>query len=77
MEHVQLVFSGKGKPSATGIFGLPSPAQPDKFIVFKVISLHPDRRSYLQRAFALAKDDPWQPWAWGPGVVGFRARAGW
>ena len=57
-EHLHAVFDRKDKvkqPTA-GVYAIPSPdADPDsnEFIVFKIISMHPERRSYLQRAFIL------------------------
>lgn len=72
MEHLQLVFkNSKKSDSATGIYALPSLEAANKFLVFKIVSLHPDRRSYLQRAFALAKDDAGRNLA-GSGVVAVR-----
>lgn len=55
MEHLQVVLQEK---DGTGVYGLPSPCS-SHIIVFKVVSLHPERRSYLQRAFALSRDDAW------------------
>jgi hypothetical protein len=62
-EHLHAVFDRKDKvkqPTA-GVYAIPSPdADPDsnEFIVFKIISMHPERRSYLQRAFSLSPDVP-------------------
>ena len=57
-EHLQTVFGRKGVQTA-GVFAIPSPDSPvesNEFIVFQVVSMHPDRRSYLQRAFSLSRD---------------------
>lgn len=60
-EHLECVFANQ---NGVGVYALPTTipttqgcADEREFIVFKIISLHPDRRSYLQRAFALASDD--------------------
>ena len=44
---------------ATGAYAIPSPSGDGMFLVFKLVSLHPERRSYFQRAFALARDAAW------------------
>lgn len=58
-EHLQVVFA-KNAGAARGVFAVPSPGAqvPGEYMVFTVISTNPSRRSYLQRAFALAKDAP-------------------
>ena len=56
-EHLQKVFSSDEETSAD--FAIPiasTPTVETGFIVFKMVALHPDRRSYLQRAFALSRD---------------------
>lgn len=59
-EHLQTVFGSNDDQKARDVSAIPSAARDSsqQYIVFKVVSLHPDRRSYLQRAFALAQDDP-------------------
>ena len=59
-EHLQTVFGSNDDQKARDVFAIPSAARDSsqQYIGFKVVSLHPDRRSYLQRAFALAQDDP-------------------
>ena len=53
-EHLQTVFA---KEKNQAVYGLPSPSGEMDFTIFQVVSLHPDRRSYIQRAFALSKDE--------------------
>ena len=58
-EHLNTVFARKTKLSGAGVFAVPSPdgkSGSNEFIVFQVVSMHPDRRSYLQRAFSLSQD---------------------
>ena len=58
-EHLQTVFGGDDDQQAKEVFAIPSgPRDSNEYIIFKVVALHPDRRSYLQRAFALSQDDP-------------------
>ena len=55
----------------TGVYAIPSPsAGAGMFLVFKLVSLHPERRSYFQRAFALAKDAACHSILSGPGFWG-------
>lgn len=64
-EHLEVVFcKGEAADRSANVFAMPSPSSksfdgpsPRKFIVFKIVSLHPDRRSYLQRAYSLSSDD--------------------
>ena len=54
-EHLQAVLSKKDS-----VYAIPIGSGPvEEFLVFKPVSLHPHRRSYLQRAFALSTDDSW------------------
>ena len=56
-EHLQAVFT---KEKTKAVYAMPSTGtSPDsgEFTVFQIVSLNPDRRSYLQRAFALSKDE--------------------
>jgi hypothetical protein len=59
-EHLQKVFGSDFQ--VKDVFAIPTIPEagsrlPTQFIIFKVVSLSPDRRSYLQRAFALSQDD--------------------
>lgn len=60
-QHLQIVFGKKGR--ANSVYAIPSfhsgkrKVSRSEFTIFQVVALHPDRRSYLQRAFALSTDD--------------------
>ena len=61
-DHLETVFKKAKNTSAGAVYGIPSGGASGggagtEFTVFQVVSLHPDRRSYLQRAFALSRDD--------------------
>lgn len=56
-EHLQKVFAADEETSTAFAIPIdPRPIAETDFIVFKMVALHPDRRSYLQRAFALSHD---------------------
>lgn len=60
-QHLQIVFNKQNK--AESVYAIPSSGLPKgkgsgrEFMVFQLVALHPDRRSYLQRTFALSHDD--------------------
>ena len=59
-EHLQLAFRKPTSSEGHSVYALPNPSAAGStgdFIVFKIVSLHPSRRSYLQRAFSLSQDD--------------------
>jgi len=61
-EHLQAIFGDdEGDDQSKDVFALPT-NQPTEFIIFKLVSVRPERRSYLQRAFALSQDDGVPSW---------------
>lgn len=64
LDHLEQVL-GSGKVSgqeAKSVFAIPvvsdTTSAEVEMMVFKLVTLHPERRSYLQRRFSLSQDAP-------------------